>query len=127
MVIRGPWQRPQHYVLLPDHSIQAVDLMTWAVWFEEIDNRRVLEDQVAEFWISTVFLGLDHSFGITGPPILFETMVFDRAHTVSLFGRERSAAVDRYTCRYATWDEAVAGHADAVAMVRSFVADRKQA
>lgn len=30
-----------------------------------------------DYWISTVFLGIDHSFG-QGPPLVFETMVFRR-------------------------------------------------
>ena len=44
-----------------------------------------------------MFLGLDHSFADVGPPILFETMVFGGEH-------------DQEMERYATWDEAVAGH-----------------
>lgn len=34
--------------------------------------------------VSTVFLGLDHSYNPSGPPILFETMIFPEAE---VFGR----------------------------------------
>jgi hypothetical protein len=30
------------------------------------------------YWVSTVWLGLDHGFGDDGPPLIFETMVFER-------------------------------------------------
>ena len=46
--------------------------------------------------VSTVFLGLDHAFD-GGTPLLFETMIFGGEH-------------DEYQERYATWDEAEAGH-----------------
>jgi len=51
-----------------------------------------------------VFLALDHSFGPDAVPILFETMVF-----INESGGDME--------RYATWDEAEAGHARWVAKV----------
>lgn len=53
------------------------DLMKWAYWFEETDNRRILDTYVGDLWVSTIFLAVDHSFG-AGPPVLWETMVFDQ-------------------------------------------------
>lgn len=55
------------------------------------------QEYVAEFWVSTVFLGLDHSYG-KGPPILWETMVFG--------GSMR----DEYMERYTSEQEALEGH-----------------
>jgi hypothetical protein len=46
----------------------------WAKDYEKSD-RRVAYDTAGGYEISTVFLGLDHSFG-GGPPLIFETMVF---------------------------------------------------
>jgi hypothetical protein len=46
----------------------------WNRWFESAD-RRVAVDTIGESRISTVFLGIDHSFH-GGPPILWETMIF---------------------------------------------------
>jgi hypothetical protein len=43
--------------------------------FFESDKRRVAADMVGAWYISTVFLGMDHSFG-DGPAVLWETMVF---------------------------------------------------
>ncbi len=50
------------------------DITKWAQWFEKAE-RHVADEKIGESRISTVFLGLDHSFG-SGPPVLWETMVF---------------------------------------------------
>ena len=59
-----------------------------------------------------MFVGIDHNWSGVGPPILFETMTFSR------HGDED----ERDQVRYATWDQAIAGHA---AMVRKAVAISK--
>jgi len=71
------------------------DLMTWAQWFENSD-RTVAKTQIGESEVSTVFIGLDHSFG-EGPLQLFETIVFD------------GPLADEMV-RYSTWEEAEKGH-----------------
>jgi hypothetical protein len=51
-------------------------------------------------WVSTVLLGMDHRFGGVGPPIIFETMVFE--------SRDNLGELD---CdRYCTREEAELGH-----------------
>jgi hypothetical protein len=82
--------------ILKGHTPKKVDdLLEWAQWFEKAD-RTVDKTQIGEVEVSTVFLGLDHSFG-GAIPLLFETMIFG--------GDE-----DGYQERYSTWDEAVKGH-----------------
>jgi hypothetical protein len=92
------------YLLNDDHSVRPTDdLLEWARAFETM-NRLVAEaEPIAGIRVSTVFLGLDHSFG-DGPPRLFETMIFGGEH-------------DGDQWRYSTWAEAEAGHARAVALV----------
>jgi hypothetical protein len=51
------------------------DPLAWAEWFGRA-NRRVKETYVGDLCVSTIFLGLDHSWH-EGPPVLWETMVFD--------------------------------------------------
>lgn len=67
------------YILDADGNPQLEpDLMKWAVWFENADNRRVALDALPNgVQVSTMFLGLDHSFTMQGPPVLWETMVHD--------------------------------------------------
>jgi hypothetical protein len=54
------------------------DLMEYAEWFQTAD-RMLARDEVYGVTISTVFLGLDHSFGFGREPVtpvLWETMCF---------------------------------------------------
>jgi hypothetical protein len=82
------------------------DLMKWATWFETAaDAKRVALDEIGGVRVSTVFLGVDHNWG-EGPPLIYETMIFGGPH-------------DDYQERYSTREEALAGHANAVALVRS--------
>jgi hypothetical protein len=67
-----------HYILDKSGTPRPEpDFMTWATWFETA-NHRVAKTDVGDLCVSTVFLGLDHSWG-DGPPILWETMIFDQA------------------------------------------------
>jgi hypothetical protein len=63
-----------HYTLIGQTAVPEDDLLTWARWFEEAD-RRVMQTKLGPFWVSTVFLGMDHGWG-RGRPVLFETMIF---------------------------------------------------
>src|SRR5437667_292748 len=53
------------------------DLMNWAKWYEK-SNRCVAREKIGDSEVSTVFLGLDHSFSIleNTAPVLWETIVF---------------------------------------------------
>jgi hypothetical protein len=77
-------------------------------WAAMADQKRVAEAWVGQLWVSTVWLGLNHSYAPDGPPIIFETMVFPRWDFADLFSR-----------RYATEAEALAGHREAVAWART--------
>jgi hypothetical protein len=96
--------------ILDGHKAVPVDLMTWARWFEATkDGRIVAKTQLAHVEVSTVFMGLDHSFG-EGPPQLFETMIF-------------GGPQDGYQERCETWEQAEAMHAQAVSVADSCLAD----
>lgn len=65
-----------HYILDEDGNPQPVaDVMEWAKWFEH-DKRHVAKTYYRGWYISTVFLGLDHAWGEDNEPVLWETMVF---------------------------------------------------
>lgn len=90
-----------YYILNSDHSIgTAKDVHEWASFFESLDKRIVKHDMVGKHLVSTVFLGIDHNFFGKGPPILFETMIFDLD--------------EEYQTRCSTWDEAVVMHQEAI-------------
>lgn len=94
------------YILDGHKVVECDDLMEWAQWFETAD-RHVDKTMVGDIKVSTVFLGLDHRFG-EGEPELFETMIFDDG-----------GEFDEEMWRYATWEEAVAGHKKAVEKVEA--------
>lgn len=72
--------------------------------FMKRDRRIVEQTEVGDLFVSTVFLGIDHRLSEEGPPLVFETMVFDNSEE----GKGDTFA--DYCERYSTWDEAVAGH-----------------
>lgn len=95
------------FLLVDKQPIEIDNLLEWARLAErrwEImqnggdDIWGVAFDRVGRFSISTVFLGIDHSFGHSGPPLVFETAAFTQDEDVEVEDR------------YSTWDEAVAGH-----------------
>lgn len=94
----------EYYILDENHNVKQVrNVLEWGKWLEKNrgDGRRVKQQQLKNgAWISTVFLGLDHSFNFSKPPLLFETMVFPNKRNLSELDMER----------YSTWDEALAGH-----------------
>jgi hypothetical protein len=92
-----------HYIL--DGKVPVpVDMMTWAMWFENHRQDRIVkQENVAQFWVSTVFLGLDHNWG-DGPPLLFETMVFDRGDNAE------NRNLDCWMERTSTWELALEAH-----------------
>jgi hypothetical protein len=89
------------YILDGKTPVPCDDVLEWAKLFGT--ERHVGETDVNGARVSTVFLGLDHSFG-KGPPLLFETMIFGGEH-------------NEYQERYSTWEEAEEGHKRAVAMI----------
>lgn len=68
--------------------------------FSEGGNRVASDDLPDGRWLSTVFLNHDHNFGDSGPPILFETILF-----------QKGSYVDERCERYSTVEEALSGHA----------------
>jgi len=100
-----PISRPLYYVLVGQTPVPEPNIERWALAFEQCD-RIVAQAEVGSSMISTVFLGIDHSFIDDGPPILFETMTFSD-----------SESADCERC--STWLEAEAQHARIVAQVRS--------
>ena len=95
----------RYYLLNEDGTITPTnDTLAWSRWFEEFKNRQIAFTKVTEdIDVSTVALGLDHSWG-DGPPMIFETMSF---------GTE-----DEKTRRYSTVADAKAGHEEVVNEIR---------
>lgn len=72
------------------------------------DKSIVKQETINGYFISIVFLAIDHNYLFEGAPIVFETMICD----------ESTEIWKDYQKRYATWDEAVKGHERAVQWVK---------
>lgn len=90
------------YVLRDGVPVIENDLMAWGLFMQKAE-RHIGEDRIGDVRISTIFLGLDHRWKEDESPILWETMIFGGPH-------------DQYQERYATIEDAKAGHARAVAL-----------
>lgn len=80
------------YVINADNTVTKMDDLTeWAKRFET-DQRRIARTAMPDGRIvSTVFLGLDHRYGDSHPPALFETMIFPSDKNFSEEWGERCA------------------------------------
>ena len=96
------------YILEGHRPVSCEDVFTWARWLDSAD-RHVALTVIGPLRVSTVFLGVDHSFGQGGAPLLFETMIFD-------------GGKDSYQERYSTWEEAERGHRAAVEIAQQQLA-----
>lgn len=94
-----------------DRTGEPMTMHVWAQRFEDLEYKRVASDTVGDFDVSTVWLGIDHRFAGDGAPLIFETIVFG--------GNELE---DNEQRRYATEDEARAGHAEIVERLKGEVA-----
>ncbi len=79
----------EHYILKGTKAVPA-PIEEWGQFFETA-NRHVAQEEIRtpnrllwwlglrpDYWVSTMFLGLDHQWKKGGPPLIFETMVFRR-------------------------------------------------
>lgn len=80
-----------------DFEGNPIDLHTWGLLFES--SARIVEqtDLPNGYWVSTVWMGLDHSWN--NKKLIYETMVFWKA----TFDAQEEA-------RYSTLEDAVEGH-----------------
>jgi len=109
----------QFYVLDANHRpVPVDDIKEWAQFFEDDEARRVALTSINGLRVSTVFLGLDHGWNSNRRPILFETMIFPDKHPTPEIDLERIKDwAHAYQTRYASWDEAIAGHQVVVTII----------
>lgn len=98
-----------------DRQGRPIDTMEWARLRENVLNVVVARSAFGEdeddpdVLVSTVWLGINHSYLREGPPVIFETLIF-------------GGALDGEMWRYATEAQAVEGHGFVVQLVRAELA-----
>lgn len=106
-----------HHYVIEDGKPVEVDtsttagLIRWAENFEGTDRRVRFARLTPKVEVSTVFLGLDHGFLESGPPVLWETMIF-------------GGPLDQEQWRYTSREDAEKGHAFAEARARRAIWQR---
>jgi hypothetical protein len=101
-----------------DRKGQPITMMEWAAKLDDFDGRVVAQHWIRGWMVSTVWLGIDHGFGMRAVPIIFETMIFPP-------GDEAPDGVwaEQYCDRYPTEEAAQAGHDRAIASLREKLGD----
>lgn len=92
------------YRLKENKTYERCSVLEWSKQHSELyrtNKLHVGHIDIDAYTVSTVWLGVDHSFSFSNKPILFETMVL---------GAD-------YQDRYSTWEEAEEGHKKAVQWV----------
>ena len=105
------------YYILIGQTPEPSTAEGWVRWLAEHD-RVVHETRVGDYFVSTIFLGLNANYIGRGPPILFETVIF---------GPDGNSPALDYQRRCSTWEEAKAMHERACAMVNHRRDNDKQA
>lgn len=94
------------YILDRDNKPIEADPLVYIDWIHNNPSRKaVKQESIGDVRVSTVFLGLNHSYE-GGEPVLWETMVFE-------------GSLDGYQERYTSYEEALTGHEFAVQMVKN--------
>lgn len=89
---------------LYDRSGEPISMMKYLMLFSDKRYQQVAYDEIGDYSISTVWLGIDFGFGVSDEPVIFETMIFGP-----------SGALSQEQYRYTSETEALAGHAQLVA------------
>ncbi len=95
--------KPFFFILQNGKPVPEPDMDVWHRYFEK-EDRLLWRNSFGDVRVSTVFLGMDHCHG-SGPPILFETMIF-------------GGPLDQEQWRYCSMAEANEGHCKAIEMVQ---------
>lgn len=79
----------------------------WSDWYEKDNRRELRKDVVGDAVVSTVFLGIAPCYGMSGNPVLWESMVLGGSLHL--------------TCkRYSSAQDALEGHNALVLLVKTF-------
>lgn len=101
------------YILDENKRPVRLDSNEWSEWMHkqnEGQGRVVKQEHLVPYYLSTVFLGIDHNFGNTDPKkaVLFESMVFLNKSEV-------------FIRRYHSWNGSLKGHEKISEFMREYI------
>jgi len=103
--------KDRYAILSENGDVIKCDLMTWSKAMQE-GYRKIRQEELPHgYWLSTVFLGLNHNYDPSGPPEYFETMIFEPGPRWNEFSKKwLEHGSECYCARYASFAEALEGH-----------------
>lgn len=107
-----------------DRDGNPINSMQWAMLHADRDYCQIAETEVEGFRVSTVWLGINHNFWGFGPPIIFETMIFQltpvQSESDMLKGFRYCPSLD-FQDRYVSEEGAKHGHVEAIAWLKDLL------
>lgn len=103
----------------------------WSGYINDPEYKIIQQDKIGHFFVSTVWLGMDHGFGRyffkeeaseKYQPIIFETMIFNDLEDQD----EENCSLNNYQERYSTLNEAQEGHKIACALAINEINENKK-
>ena len=92
------------FILDSDKNVVPANMKQWGEFKQKLDNKIIKQDHAGGYFVSTVFLGIEHGF-INDKPLIFETMIFPGEND--------------FDERYCTYKEALEGHERVCKMVEN--------
>lgn len=89
-----------------DRDGSPMTMEQWATALDNKEKKRVAKTKLGLVTGSTIWLGIDHSWGYGLRPLIFETMVFGGPH-------------DQWMARHSTEQDAITGHKSVVARLQA--------
>jgi hypothetical protein len=94
------------YILDEENRPVKSSIIEAGEWLDKnLKRKAVKQEYIGDVYVSTVFLGLDHSFK-SDKPVLWETMIFGGDH-------------DQYQERYTSYEDALKGHQEALNLINN--------
>lgn len=108
------------WILVNRVPVPCDDLIKWGEFMSTPESIVAQTDIDEDVRVSTVFLGIDHSFSMDpeAMAVLFETMVFGEENTFYWKGKPHVYRETSGQRRYCTWAEAEEGHREMCEIMR---------
>lgn len=97
------------HAMFYNRAAEPITFRQYGELHKKDDYTIIARTEYNDIAVSTVWQGHDHSLGLSGPPIIFETMIFGGLRSHEYW-------------RYATEDQAKAGHAEVCSVIFAKVA-----
>lgn len=98
--------RKQYSQLFYDRQGNEMSKEDWVLKLNDEKYKIIRQDYYDIYFISTVWLGLNHRFFMDGKPLIFETMIF----MANEKDKDCDDPLNLYQERYSSEEEAIYGH-----------------